>query len=312
MSISFWVTFLFASPPAPHAANTCSATGTPLVEIREGSDDSKQSTTTRIFNSGAWTIDRGRRVTEQGCLDKKELRQIRRAVQRAPWKITSSPIACFAYDPNFTEYAINGRVRFTERMCSGKTADTATLRAIDLVKAEIAEERAEHTPPPPVKPLPPKPVTPPPVKPMPPIVQPVPPIKPLPPVATCAPAGTPLFEIRHRSEMAEPTWTTSIYSNGAWTYQPVDKDGHLAASASGCLDKRTLISLRDVINQSPWDMTKAQMTCRAYSPSYTEYYVRGQREYTARLCGAERLDDKSLGAIKIIEDELAKVLPARS
>jgi hypothetical protein len=28
------------------------------------------------------------------------------------------------------------------------------------------------------------------------------------------------------------------------------------------------------------------------------------------MCGAQRLDEKSLGAIKIIHDELAKVLPA--
>jgi hypothetical protein len=109
--------------------------------------------------------------------------------------------------------------------------------------------------------------------------------------------------------MAEPTSTTSIYSNGAWTYHVDEKAGQVGMTLSGCLDKQALMSMRSVINQSPWDTTFSRIVCKAYSPSYTEYYVHGQLEYTARLCGAQRLDDKSLGAIKIIETELATLLP---
>jgi hypothetical protein len=314
MSITFWISFLFASPPPPAAATpTCTIHGVPLVEIREGSDNSKQMTSTKIFASGAWTIENGRRLTEEGCFTRKELKAIRQAVQQAPWKVTASPVACFAYDPNFTEYVVHGKLRFTERMCSGKTADTQTLEAIDLVKTELANDRVPAPPPPPpVKPMPPVvvvPSPPPPVKPMPPVLAVPPPVNPLPPVATCRANGTPLFEIRDKSEAAEPTSSVAIYSNGAWTHQAIDKDGHLGALTTGCLEKQTLMSMRDVINKSPWDMTVARITCRAYSASYTEYYVHGQREYTARLCGAERLDEKSLGAIKIIEGELTKILP---
>jgi hypothetical protein len=294
MSITFWFSFLFAAPPQQSA---CVPQGKPLLEMRDRSETSTASTTTTIFESGAWTVSANGR-TESGCFDRKGLRAIRSAVQHAEWKVTTSPIACFAYDPNFTEWYVHGKLRFTEQMCSGKTADFETMQAIDLVKKELAEDRAPAPTPPPA----PAPT------PLPPLPAPSPPT-PLPPVLACRASGAPLFEIRHRSDMAEPTSTTSIYSNGAWTFQPYDKDGHAAAVTSGCLDKKTTMSLRDVINQSPWDTTFLRIVCKAYSPSFTEYYVHGQLEYTARLCGAQRLDEKSLGAIKIIENELATVLP---
>ena len=175
MSISFWFSFFFAGPPH----NTCTTQGVPLFEIRERTDESanprlaRPEVTTRIFDSGAWAVDTDGHV-ETGCFDRKELREIRRAVQRAPWTITSSPIACFAYDPNFTEYFVHGKLRFTERMCSGKTADFETREAIDLVKKELAEEHPTHVPPPP-----------PPVHPAPPPVHPTP--TPLPPVPAIVP-----------------------------------------------------------------------------------------------------------------------------
>ena len=294
MSITFLLPFLFASP-VDSSPSTCAARGTPLLEMAERNDNHNRATVTRIYDNGAWTVRSGRTI-ERGCFERKEVRQIRRAIQRAPFDITQSSIACFAYDPNFTEYRVRGELRFTERLCSGKAADATTMRALELVKAELAEEMTEHAP------APAPPVVPPPV------VQP-PPVRP--PVQACRATGTPLFEIRLRSEAAEPTSVTAIYSTGAWTFQPIDKDGRVGAMSTGCLDATTLQQVRQVITQSSWDMTTSPITCRAYSPSFTEYYVHGQREYTARLCGAERLDEKSLGAIKIIEGELAKVLPSR-
>lgn len=261
MSITFWVSFLFATPPQ----DACTARGVPLVEITEGSEiDKAKKSTTKIFESGAWTVRTAAGV-ERGCFDRKERRSIRRAVQRAPWQVTSSPIACFAYDPNFTDYRVRGELRFTERMCNGKQADAKTMRAIELIKQELADEVMPT-------PLPPPP----------------------PPVATCSAQGTPLFEIHRKSDLEQPASSTAIYANGAWTQN----------GKSGCLSKQTIEGFSDVIRQSPWDTTIKSMVCRAYSPNFTEYYVNGKREYTARMCGAESLDAKSLGAIKIIEDEL--------
>src|ERR1041385_3927501 len=152
MSITFWLSFLFTTSPAPHAPAphaACATTGTPLFEMREGNDrNPNATTTTSIFNSGAWEIEKNGVATEHGCFGRKELRSIRQAVQSAPWKVTDSPVACFAYDPHFTQYLVHGHVRFTARMCSGKTADSETLDAIALVKADLAADLP--SPPPPV------------------------------------------------------------------------------------------------------------------------------------------------------------------
>ena len=43
---------------------------------------------------------------------------------------------------------------------------------------------------------------------------------------------------------------------------------------------------------------------------FTEYFVNGRLEYTARLCGREALDQTSLAAIKQIEGSFAKLLPS--
>jgi hypothetical protein len=261
-----------------------------MLEIRERSETSTAITTKRIYSSGGWTL-KSDTATARGCFDRKELRSIRRALQDATWKVTSSPIACFAYDPNFTEYVLNGKLRYTHRMCSGKTADPNTLEAIDLVNRELAEEMPPPPPAPPVS---------------------VPPAPTKPPVAACSASGTPLFEIAKRSEAQEPTSTTAIYNNGAWTFLPIDKAGHAGALVSGCFDKPTLLRIRAAINESPWDVTFDRIVCRAYSASFTEYSVHGKHEYTARLCGGQRLDNESAGALRLIETELANVLPRQA
>src|SRR5262245_31919428 len=130
MSITFLVPLFFASPPK----NACVEYGVPVLEMPQRSTASTASTTTKIFASGAWTVTRDGHLEDRGCFDRKELFSIRRAVHRAPWDTVSSPVRCFAYDPNFTEYVVDGKLRFTEQFCSGKTADFQTLQTIDLVK----------------------------------------------------------------------------------------------------------------------------------------------------------------------------------
>ena len=291
MSTLFWLSFFFSTPPH----NTCATTGTPLLEIRERSETSTAVTTKKIYNSGAWTLQSDS-ATARGCFSKKEIRGIRQELREAQWKVTQSPIACFAYDPNFTEYLLNGKLRYTHRMCSGKTADFETMEAIELVNKELNEDMPPAPPPPPA----PKPTHPP----IPPVVMP-----PAPPVTACRATGTPLFEIHKRADVAMPTSTIAIYSTGAWTFSPIDKDGHAGALTTRCFDKPTLATIRHAVNDVPWDVTLSRIVCRAYSATFTEYYVHGSLEYTARLCGPQRLDDESQASLKIIEAELAKVLP---
>lgn len=262
MSITVLFPLLFATPTQP----TCAVQGTPLLEMREASTANASSLTTRIYRTGAWTSG-----TRRGCFDRAELRAIRLAVQRAPWQTVETRIACFAYDPKFTEFRVNGRLRFTEQLCSGKGADPSTDRAIELVKKELAEE-----------------------------------LPPPPPVSNAV-----LFEIHHGSDAAQPTSTLKLYSSGAWTFQPIDAAGHLGAMSTGHLDRTTLASLRQSINAAPWDTSISGLTCKAYSPNFTEYFVRGKLEYTARLCGRERLDDASLAVIKKIEAQLQSPEPAK-
>jgi hypothetical protein len=231
----------------------CTTTGTPLFEMRERSEIARPDITTKIFQTGAWTVESEGRV-ENGCFDRKELRSIRRAIQHAPFKITSSPIACFAYDPNFTEYLVHGKLRFTERMCSGKRADNQTEEALALVKQDLAADRQA--------------------------------------------AATPLFEIHKKTQRSEST--TTIYANGAWTFQP-DRNGVLTR---GQFDKATTASITQLVDDSPWNTSYLRYVCRAYSTTSTEYYVHGQLEYTARLCGPERLDTKSRAALEKIESYL--------
>lgn len=257
MSITVLLPLLFSGQP------TCSVQGVPLLEMRQGSDREGVIATTKIYRSGAWTMG-----SQRGCFDRHELRTIRLAMQQATWKAVASPVACFAYDPNYTQYRVNGRLRFTERFCSGKAADAATAHAISLVKQELADEVA--------------------------------------PVAACRAVGPTLFEIHKRADTALPTSTTKLYANGAYTFQPIDASGKLGALTTRCLDRATLAKVRSSIASSPWTTEISGLTCKAYSPNFTEYVVRGRLEYTARLCGRERLDDASLASIQLIEAAIAK------
>jgi hypothetical protein len=276
MSTLFWLSFFFSHSPNAHA---CEVRGTPLFEIKQGSEVDSSTTTKRIYDTGAWTLESDS-ATARGCFSRTELTSIRRALARATWTVTSSQIACFAYDPNFTEYTLNGRLRYTHRSCSGKTADAATLDAIHFVEQQLA---SDLPPPPP----------------------------PEPPADACRATGTPIFEIRKRSEAKEPTSTVAIYATGAWTFQPIDASGRAGALTTGCFDKRALREIRSAAHDSPWTVTHNEVVCMAYSASFTEYYVDGKYEYTARMCGEQHLDATSAAAIKRIEAELAKVLPKR-
>ena len=71
----------------------------------------------------------------------------------------------------------------------------------------------------------------------------------------------------------------------------------------------TLQSIRLAVIDAPWDVTFSKFVCRAYSASFTQYYVHGKLEYTARLCNGQRLDDASAAALKLIEADLANALP---
>lgn len=139
MNTFFWLSFFFSA----HPVQTCPARGTPMLELDHRADTKIETSTVKIYNSGAWTFtpidkDGVAGATTRGCFDQKTLTQIRRAVQRAPWEITHPKIMCFAYSPQFTQYLLHGQLMFTQRMCGGDQVDDTTRKALDLVNAKLA------------------------------------------------------------------------------------------------------------------------------------------------------------------------------
>lgn len=118
-----------------------------------------------------------------------------------------------------------------------------------------------------------------------------------------------MFEIQRRHDDDAATSSIAIYASGGWQVTELDKTGRVAASTTRCFDRRTTATLRAAITQSPWETTILRIVCRAYSPSYTQYYVHGTLEYTARMCGAQRLDAESNRAIASIEATIASATP---
>ena len=121
-----------------------------------------------------------------------------------------------------------------------------------------------------------------------------------------------MFEIRERADTQLSTATTKIYSSGAWTFTPVDKDGHVGRTSRGCFDQRTLTSIRKAVQRAPWTISHPQIMCFAYSPRFTQYVLNGRLMFTQRMCGGEQTDDQTLDAITLVKQRLAKVAPARS
>jgi hypothetical protein len=115
----------------------------PMLSIRYGSVSPAPTKTVEVTSSGAWAVKlfdaSGSLVSvSRGHLDRKVYEQVRAAVIAAPWTITQSSIACFAYSPSYTQYSIQGKAMFTDQMCSGATADAMTLASIATIESALA------------------------------------------------------------------------------------------------------------------------------------------------------------------------------
>ena len=123
-------------------------------------------------------------------------------------------------------------------------------------------------------------------------------------VRSCKIAGLPIFEIRHRSEVKAPTSTVSIYATGAWVFQPVAEDGTPGTITGGCLPHRKLMAIRQSLRNTTWSVTHQRIRCFAYSPSYTEYVVRGRVMFHDQICSGDVLDEQSRAQLTRIESIL--------
>jgi hypothetical protein len=111
----------------------------------------------------------------------------------------------------------------------------------------------------------------------------------------CRPEGATLFQIDQRAEpdAKQPTSTTKVFANGAWTLDETDADGKAAAQRAGCFAKGELKKLETTLAGAPWKITVSDITCKAMSSTFTVFHVNGKEVFTKRLCGRESLDDKS-------------------
>ncbi|TMQ11988.1 MAG: hypothetical protein E6J91_21725 [Deltaproteobacteria bacterium] len=100
------------------------------------------TSTVKIFASGAWTRDEtdadGNALPQtSGCLAKPELKQVAGSLHSAPWKVTTARIKCMAVSPQFTEYHIDGKLVFTQRLCSGQSLDARSQAALDAATKRV-------------------------------------------------------------------------------------------------------------------------------------------------------------------------------
>jgi hypothetical protein len=141
-----------ATRPAPKA-DACPATGKVLFEVdHRVSPGAKLGTSTvKLFTTGAWTRDEtdadGNALPQtSGCLTKPEVKQIASSLHSAPWKVTTARIRCMAVSPQFTEYHLDGKLVFTQRLCSGQSLDAKSSAALEAAAKHVEPAAAKPAP----------------------------------------------------------------------------------------------------------------------------------------------------------------------
>jgi hypothetical protein len=131
--------------PAPRhpPAKGCVAKGTPVLVIDHKADaQAKLATSTfKLYESGAWTLDgkdaEGKAAEpKRGCFSADD-KKVLDADLEVEWKVTTAQFHCMAYSPAFTEYTVNGKLVYTARLCSGKTLDEASQKALTDLEARV-------------------------------------------------------------------------------------------------------------------------------------------------------------------------------
>jgi hypothetical protein len=114
-----------------------------LLEIRYKSEIAAPTKELALYSSGAYTLrtfnaDGSVASVLRSGLDNSEMAQVRTALRTAPWDITFMRIACFAYDPSYTQYVVRGKLVYTAQSCSGAMIDGVSREAIATIESLIA------------------------------------------------------------------------------------------------------------------------------------------------------------------------------
>jgi hypothetical protein len=145
-----------ATPTAPSAPATqaaCKPTGAAVFQIDHRVEPGAKLATSavKLHATGAWTraeVDAEGKAQPQssGCLARPEVKQVTDALHAAPWKITTAQIHCMAMSPQFTEYRVDGKLVFTQKLCSGQILDDKSRVALDQAIALIEPGTPKQAP----------------------------------------------------------------------------------------------------------------------------------------------------------------------
>lgn len=144
-----------AAPPAapkPPQADACKPSGKVVFEIDHRTIDGAKLPTSavKVFGNGAWTrqdtdADGKAPPPTAGCLDKAYAKELAQSLRSVPWKVTTAQVHCMAVSPQFTEYRVEGKLVFTQKLCSGQNLDEKSRAALDAAVAKV-EDAAKPAP----------------------------------------------------------------------------------------------------------------------------------------------------------------------
>jgi len=126
-------------------------------------------------------------------------------------------------------------------------------------------------------------------------------------VAGRAPTAQTLMTIELKSETAAPTKTVQLWSTGAYTVTSRDETGTVTSIVRAGVSTKAMASIKTALKNASWTVTTSDVRCFAYSPSYTQYVVKGELMYTAQLCSGSTVDGVTAQSIATIES----LLPVR-
>jgi hypothetical protein len=132
-----------AAPSAPAPA-ACKPTGAAVFQIDHKVEPGAKLATSavKLYTTGAWTHDEtdaeGKAQPQaSGCLARPDVKQVVDALHAAPWKITTARVHCMAMSSQFTEYRVDGKLVFTQKLCSGQSLDDRSRAALDKAIALV-------------------------------------------------------------------------------------------------------------------------------------------------------------------------------
>jgi len=123
-----------------NADKTCARTGTPLIaETHKGLGIDVGDSGFEVYASGAYHFYRHdpkamASADTTGCITDQELADVKAALAKATWKVTTNEITCDAISIGHTEWTAGKHV-YDAVMCGHESIDATTQKAFNLVSA---------------------------------------------------------------------------------------------------------------------------------------------------------------------------------